>query len=288
MHHEFEYTFQEGIDAIPEVIRSMETYDVTTVRAGTPLFLLARRIKAMGIKMILSGEGADEVFGGYLYFHKAPNSEEFHKETVRKVKALQYYDVLRANKSPAGSGLEVRVPFLDKKFLELAMTLDAKHKMITKDTDNIEKYIVRKAFDDESDPILPKSVLWRQKEQFSDGVGYGWIDGLKDHAEKMIPDADMTNVSAEFGYNTPHNKEALLYRRIFDSHFPGKHAALTMPAELSSTVACSTAKAIEWDESFKNAQDPSGRAVGDVHEAGAPEDVAKTVDAPRAKRVRTK
>eukprot|EP00298_Acanthocystis_sp_HF-20_P012746 c20035_g1_i3.p1 GENE.c20035_g1_i3~~c20035_g1_i3.p1 ORF type:complete len:600 (+),score=274.84 c20035_g1_i3:42-1841(+) len=265
VHHEFNYTIQEGIDAIPHVIKSLETYDITTIRAGIPMYLLARRIKAMGIKMILSGEGADEVFGGYLYFHKAPNPSEFHQETVRKVQGLHYYDVQRANKAMAAAGVEVRVPFLDKQFLDVAMMLDPKEKMINESTQNIEKYVLRKAFDDSKNPFLPESVLWRQKEQFSDGVGYQWIDLLKEHANSMISDSDMTGVEAEFAYNTPRSKEGLYYRRIFNSVFPGKHAALTLPANIASTVACSTPKAIEWDEAFKQSQDPSGLSVIDVH-----------------------
>lgn len=268
-HHEFFFTYQEGLDGLSDAIRAMETYDVTTIRAGTPMFFLARRIKAMGIKMILSGEGADEVFGGYLYFHKAPNKDEFHRETVRKVKALHYYDVLRANKSTAASGVEVRVPFLDKEFLDVAMALDPEAKLIGKDTQFIEKYIVRKAFDDPQDPVLPPNVLWRQKEQFSDGVGYGWIDVLKDYAEKHVSDEDMKGVAAEFAFNTPTTKEALLYRRMFASHFPGRHAALTLPDNLSSTVACSSAVAIKWDESFQKSMDPSGRSVHAVHHDAA-------------------
>eukprot|EP00300_Choanocystis_sp_HF-7_P020893 c20697_g1_i1.p1 GENE.c20697_g1_i1~~c20697_g1_i1.p1 ORF type:complete len:252 (+),score=55.56 c20697_g1_i1:359-1114(+) len=244
----------------------METYDVTTIRAGTPLYLLARRIKAMGIKMVLSGEGADEVLGGYLYFHKAPNPSEFQKETVRKIQALHTYDVLRANKAPAAVGLEVRVPFLDTAVLDLLMNLDPAYKMINEERP-MEKHLLRAAFAVESgeQPYLPDSVLWRQKEQFSDGVGYGWIDGLKEHANELIRDDEMINVNAEFAYNTPHTKEALLYRRIFESHFPGKSEALTLPADLASTIACSTAKALEWDEAFKKSQDPSGLSMLGVH-----------------------
>eukprot|EP00301_Raphidiophrys_heterophryoidea_P009084 c13406_g1_i1.p1 GENE.c13406_g1_i1~~c13406_g1_i1.p1 ORF type:complete len:611 (+),score=164.38 c13406_g1_i1:47-1834(+) len=267
VHHEFQFELDEGLDAISDVIRFMETYDVTTIRAGTAMYLLARRIKALGIKMVLSGEGADEVFGGYLYFHKAPNAREFHLETLRKIDMLHYYDVLRANKSTSAVGVEVRVPFLDKDFLNVAMMIDPKYKMVNEDTQFIEKFILRKAFANPDKPLIPDSVLFRQKEQFSDGVGYSWIGSLKAHAEKMIHDDEMVHVSAEFAYNTPTTKEALWYRRIFAQHFPGRSAALTMPPNLSSTIACSTPTALEWDASFKKSVDPSGLSIMDVHTA---------------------
>ena len=257
IHHEINFTIQEGLDAIRDVIYHIETYDVTTVRASTPMYLMARVIKSMGIKMVLSGEGADEIFGGYLYFHKAPNSEEFHKETVRKIDKLYQYDCLRANKSLAAWGIEGRVPFLDKDFIDVAMQLNPNDKMITKD--RMEKWVLRQAFES----YLPKEVAWRQKEQFSDGVGYSWIDSLKDLVEKEVSDHDFANAKNKFPFQTPQNKEEYYYRSIFQEHFPSKTAAKTVPSVPS--VACSTPIAIEWDKSFKNLNDPSGRSILNVH-----------------------
>lgn len=264
VHHEFVFTFQEGLDAVSDVIYQLETYDVTTIRASTPMYLMSRMIKAMGIKMVLSGEGADEVFGGYLYFHKAPNAAEFHHETVRKLKSLHLYDCLRANKSTAAWGVEVRVPFLDKDVLEEAMGFDPTAKMSSTHPDGarMEKHILRKSFESKENPYLPDEVLWRQKEQFSDGVGYSWIDGLKEHAEQQVSDVEMSNAHHRFPINTPTTKEGYYFRSIFESHFPGDAAANTVPG--GPTVACSTPTAILWDESFAKMADPSGRAVG-VH-----------------------
>jgi len=259
VHHEIEFTIQEGLDAIRDVIYHLETYDITTIRASTPMFLMARVIKSMGVKMVLSGEGADELFGGYLYFHKAPNAEEFHKETVRKLEKLYQYDCLRANKSLAAWGIEGRVPFLDKEFIDVAMRLNPKDKMIT--TDRMEKWVLRKAFE----KYLPKSVAWRQKEQFSDGVGYNWIDTLKDLVESSVSDKQMVNAKYKFPIQTPTSKEEFYYRSIFEEFYPSDAAALTVPSVPS--VACSTPIALEWDASFKNMNDPSGRAVAKVHEA---------------------
>jgi asparagine synthase (glutamine-hydrolysing) len=258
VHHGFVYTFAEGLDAIPEVIRHIETYDVTTIRAATPMYLLARRIKAMGVKMVLSGEGSDEIFGGYLYFHKAPSAEAFHEETVRKLDTLHSYDCLRANKSMMAWGVEARVPFLDLEFLDTAMGLDAKHKMAG--NGKIEKHVLREAFDG----ALPKEILWRQKEQFSDGVGYGWIDGLKDHAEQSVSDREFAAAAARYPFNTPATKEAYFYRRIFEQHYPSEACAATVPG--GKSIACSSPAAIAWDPSFAAAADPSGRAVKGVHE----------------------
>ena len=258
VHHEINYTIQEGLDAIRDVIYFIETYDVTTVRASTPMYLLARVIKSMGIKMVLSGEGADEIFGGYLYFHKAPSAEEFHKETVRKLSKLHLYDCLRANKSLSAWGVEGRVPFLDKEFLDVAMRTNPVAKMCPGKT--MEKRIVREAFED----MLPASVAWRQKEQFSDGVGYSWIDTLKKIAEESVSDDQLARAEKRFPVNPPMNKEEYLYRTIFEEHFPSASAARCVPHEAS--VACSTAIALEWDEAFKNLNDPSGRAVKGVHE----------------------
>lgn len=258
VHHEINYTVQEGLDAIRDVIYFIETYDVTTVRASTPMYLLARVIKSMGIKMVLSGEGADEVFGGYLYFHKAPTAKDFHEETVRKLSKLYLYDCLRANKSLAAWGVEGRVPFLDKEFLDVAMRLDPRAKMCPGNT--IEKKIVREAFSD----MLPESVAWRQKEQFSDGVGYSWIDSLKTMTSQAVSDEQMAHAAERFPINPPMNKEEYFYRSIFEEHFPSKSAALSVPSVPS--VACSTAEALAWDASFKNQNDPSGRAVKGVHE----------------------
>ncbi|MBQ6962847.1 MAG: asparagine synthase B [Paludibacteraceae bacterium] len=257
VHHEINYTVQEGLDAIRDVIYFIETYDVTTVRASTPMYLLARVIKSMGIKMVLSGEGADEIFGGYLYFHKAPDARAFHEETVRKIGKLHLYDCLRANKSLSAWGVEGRVPFLDKEFIDVAMRTNPSAKMCTGDT--IEKRIVREAFAD----MLPEAVAWRQKEQFSDGVGYSWIDTLKAMTESAVSDEQMAHAAERFPINTPRNKEEYYYRSIFAEHFPSDSAARCVPSEAS--VACSTAVALEWDEAFKNLNEPSGRAVKGVH-----------------------
>lgn len=264
VHHGFTYTFEEGLDALPEVIRHIETYDVTTIRASTPMFLLARRIKAMGVKMVLSGEGSDEVFGGYLYFHKAPDAREFHAETIRKLDALYNYDCLRANKAMMAWGVEARVPFLDTEFLDVAMRMDAAAKMVRPGPHGgraIEKAVLREAFEG----YLPKEILWRQKEQFSDGVGYGWIDGLKAHAEAHVSDADLAAAEARFPINTPQTKEAYYYRHLFEQQFPGEGCARTVPG--GKSIACSSPAAIAWDAAFANAADPSGRAVAGVHDA---------------------
>ncbi len=258
VHHEINYTVQEGLDAIRDVIYYIETYDVTTVRASTPMYLLARVIKSMGIKMVLSGEGADEIFGGYLYFHKAPSARDFHEETVRKLGKLYLYDCLRANKSLSAWGVEGRVPFLDKEFLDVAMRINPESKMCPGTT--IEKKIVREAFAD----LLPDAVAWRQKEQFSDGVGYSWIDTLKDITSKAVTDDQMVHATERFPINPPKNKEEYYYRSIFAEHFPSDSAARSVPSEAS--VACSTAIALEWDAAFRHMNDPSGRAVKGVHE----------------------
>ncbi len=257
VHHGFVYRFQEGLDALPEVIRHLETYDVTTIRAATPMYLLARRIKAMGVKMVLSGEGADELFGGYLYFHKAPSAEAFHEETLRKLDALHCYDCLRANKAMMAWGVEARVPFLDLTFIDVAMSMDAAYKMAGRD--RIEKQVLREAFAG----ALPKEILWRQKEQFSDGVGYGWIDGLKAHTEAFVSDRKFAAAKARFPYNTPTTKEAYFYREIFERYFPGLSCAATVPG--GKSIACSSPAALAWDPAFTIAADPSGRAVKDVH-----------------------
>ena len=258
VHHEINYTIQEGLDAIRDVIYFIETYDVTTVRASTPMYLLARFIKSMGIKMVLSGEGADEIFGGYLYFHKAPDAKAFHEETVRKIGKLYLYDCLRANKSLAAWGVEGRVPFLDKEFLDVAMRINPKDKMCP--GHNIEKKIIREHFSD----VLPDSVAWRQKEQFSDGVGYSWIDTLKQYTAEQVSDEEMAHAAERFPINPPMNKEEYYYRSIFAEHFPSDSAARSVPSVPS--VACSTAEALAWDASFKGMNDPSGRAVSGVHE----------------------
>ena len=257
VHHEVTFTVQEGLDALSDVIYHLETYDVTTVRAATPMFLMARRIKAMGIKMVLSGEGADEVFGGYLYFHKAPDARELHQETVRKLDALHKYDCLRANKSMAAWGVEARVPFLDREFLDVAMAFDPAAKMVGER--GIEKLPLRLAFED----YLPAEIIWRQKEQFSDGVGYRWIDSLKAAAGERVDDVRMENAVYRFPHNTPATKEAYLYREIFESHFPGEAAARCVPG--GPSIACSTPTAIAWDKSFAAHADPSGRSVLGVH-----------------------
>ena len=258
VHHEIKFTIQEGLDAIRDVIYHLETYDITTVRASTPMYLMARVIKSMGIKMVLSGEGADELFGGYLYFHKAPTSKDFHEETVRKLDKLHQYDCLRANKSLAAWGIEGRVPFLDKEFMDVAMRINPQDKMIN--GERMEKWVIRKAFE----KYLPESVAWRQKEQFSDGVGYSWIDTLKEVVEAEVTDEQMANAHYKFPTQTPQNKEEFYYRSIFEEHYPSEAAALCVPSVPS--VACSTPIALEWDEAFKNMNDPSGRAVAKVHE----------------------
>ena len=256
-HHAFHFTIQEGIDALSDVIRHLETYDVTTVRAATPMYLMARRIRAMGIKMVLSGEGSDEIFGGYLYFHKAPSAQAFHEETVRKLDRLHAYDCLRANKSMAAWGIEARVPFLDQRFLDTAMRLSPDAKM-AKDG-KMEKHILREAFED----MLPASVAWRQKEQFSDGVGYSWIDSLKAHADEQVSDDQLAQAAYRFPIHTPDSKEGYLYRTFFEAHFPHDACAETVPG--GKSVACSTPEAIAWDASFASSADPSGRAVAGVH-----------------------
>ena len=258
VHHEINYTIQEGLDAIRDVIYFIETYDVTTVRASTPMYLLARFIKSMGIKMVLSGEGADEIFGGYLYFHKAPDARSFHEETVRKLSKLYLYDCLRANKSLTAWGVEGRVPFLDKEFLDVGMRINPKDKMCPGNT--IEKRIVREAFAD----ILPTEIAWRQKEQFSDGVGYSWIDTLKAITSAAVTDEQMAQAAERFPINTPKNKEEYYYHSIFSEHFPSDSAARSVPSEAS--VACSTSIALEWDAAFQGMNDPSGRAVKGIHE----------------------
>jgi len=258
VHHEIKFTIQEGLDAIKDVVYNLETYDITTIRASTPMYLMARVIKSMGIKMVLSGEGADELFGGYLYFHKAPSPKDFHEETVRKLDKLHMYDCLRANKSLAAWGIEGRVPFLDKEFMDVAMRINPKDKMIN--GERMEKWVVRKAFED----MLPQSVAWRQKEQFSDGVGYSWIDTLKEVVNTEVSDEQLENAKFRFPLQTPTSKEEFYYRSIFEQHFPSDAAALCVPQEPS--VACSTKIALEWDEAFKNMNDPSGRAVANVHD----------------------
>ena len=257
IHHEITFTVQEGLDAIRDVIYHLETYDVTTIRASTPMYLMARVIKSMGIKMVLSGEGADEIFGGYLYFHKAPDSKEFHEETVRKLDKLYQYDCLRANKSLAAWGIEGRVPFLDKEFIDVAMRINPKDKMIT--SEKMEKWVLRKSFE----KYLPESVAWRQKEQFSDGVGYDWIDSLKDLVNEKVSDDMFKNAKFTFPFQTPMSKEEYYYRSIFENHFPSETSATTVPSVPS--VACSTPIALEWDKAFKNLNDPSGRSVSNVH-----------------------
>lgn len=265
VHHGFEFSIQEGLDALPDVIETLETYDVTTIRASTPMCLMARRIKAMGVKMVLSGEGADETFAGYLYFHKAPSAAELHHETVRKLQTLHLYDCLRANKSMSAFGVEVRVPFLDQAVLQEAMTVDPTAKLSGTHPDGprMEKHWLRTAFTDEQEPWLPDSILWRQKEQFSDGVGYGWIDALRDHAEARVSDAQMERAAHRFPYATPSTKEGYLYRSLFEDRYPHPSARETVPG--GPSIACSTPTAIAWDEAFANAADPSGRAVAGVH-----------------------
>ncbi|NRA62223.1 MAG: asparagine synthase B, partial [Psychrobium sp.] len=257
VHHGFTYTIQEGLDALEEVIYHLETYDVTTIRAATPMYLMARKIRAMGIKMVLSGEGADEIFGGYLYFHKAPDARAFHEETVRKLDKLHMFDCARANKAMAAWGVEARVPFLDKEFIDVAMVQNPTAKMITKD--RMEKHILREAFAD----MLPASVAWRQKEQFSDGVGYSWIDELKVHAAEQVTDQQLDNAAYKFPHNTPDSKEGYWFRAIFEAHFPNETAVKCVPG--GKSVACSTPEALAWDESFQNLNDPSGRSIKAVH-----------------------
>ena len=261
VHHEFHFTVQEGIDALSDVIYHLETYDVTTIRASTPMYLMARRIRAMGIKMVLSGEGSDELFGGYLYFHKAPDAKSLHEETVRKLDALHLFDCLRANKSMSAWGVEARVPFLDRGFIDVAMSLNPEVKLSGKQRGRIEKQFLREAFAG----YLPDKILWRQKEQFSDGVGYSWIDSLKAHAAAQVSDAQMESAKFRFPYNTPVSKEAYFYREIFERHYPQAWAAECVPG--GPSVACSTPAALEWDASLKNIVDPSGRAVQAVHES---------------------
>jgi len=271
VHHGFTFTIQEGLDALEEVIYHLETYDVTSIRAATPMYLMARKIHAMGIKMVLSGEGADEIFGGYLYFHKAPNPRAFHEETVRKLSRLHSYDCLRANKAMAAWGVEARVPFLDTRFLDVAMRLNPADKMAGQQKDGtrkIEKHILREAFAD----MLPAEIAWRQKEQFSDGVGYGWIDAVKDHAKAMVSDADMARAAGRFPFNTPTSKEGYYFRSLFEKHFPLASAAQTVPG--GPTVACSTPEAVLWDKSLQEMNDPSGRAMRSVHENAYSADAA--------------
>jgi len=269
-HHAYTYTIEEGADAIREVIRHTETYDLTTIRASTPMYLMSRKIKAMGIKMVLSGEGADEVFGGYLYFHKSPNVQEFYDETVDKCSRLHMFDCLRCNKAMSAWGVEPRCPFLDADFLDVAMMMDPQEKMIVKGKDvskedtRIEKYVIRKAFDTPDDPYLPDDILWRQKEQFSDGVGYGWVDSLKDVAEREVTDQMFANATNRYPHNTPTTKEGYRYRMIFEEFFPGEAAEKTVPG--GKSIACSTERAMGWDASFASRADPSGRCAG-VHDA---------------------
>ena len=258
VHHGFTFTIQEGLDALEEVIHHLETYDVTSIRAATPMYLMARKIRAMGIKMVLSGEGADEIFGGYLYFHKAPDPRAFHEETVRKLSRLHSYDCLRANKAMSAWGVEARVPFLDKEFLDVAMGINPADKMITQG--RIEKQILREAFS----YLLPDEIAWRQKEQFSDGVGYGWIDAVKDHAEEHVSDAEMARAEGRFPFNSPASKEGYYFRGLFEKHFPLASAAQTVPG--GPTVACSTPEAVLWDKALQEMNDPSGRAMRAVHQ----------------------
>ncbi|MFQ3249987.1 MAG: asparagine synthase (glutamine-hydrolyzing) [Glaciecola sp.] len=259
VHHEIHFTIQEGLDAIRDVIYHLETFDTTTIRAATPMYLMTRKIKAMGIKMVLSGEGADEIFGGYLYFHKAPNAKEFHEETVRKLDRLHMFDCARANKSTSAWGVEARVPFLDKNFMDVAMRLNPQDKMCL--DGRMEKWILRKAFDDET--YLPAEVLWRQKEQFGDGVGYSWIDSIREFVEQEVSDQQMATAEFRFPINTPDTKEGYFYRTIFEDYFPQESAAKCVPG--GKSIACSTVEALEWDESFKASADPSGRSMKSIH-----------------------
>ena len=259
VHHEVHFTIQEGLDAIRDVIYHLETYDVTTIRAATPMYLMTRKIKAMGIKMVLSGEGSDEIFGGYLYFHKAPNAKELHEETVRKLDRLHMFDCARANKATSAWGVEARVPFLDKNFIDVAMRLNPQDKMCV--DGRMEKWILRKAFDDNT--YLPDEVLWRQKEQFGDGVGYSWIDSIRDFVDAEVSDQQLANAEFRFPTNTPDTKEGYYYRTIFEGYFPQESAAKCVPG--GKSIACSTVEALAWDESFLNHADPSGRSMKDVH-----------------------
>merc|ERR1719436_117987 len=269
VHHEYTFTPQEGLDALSDVIYHLETFDVTTIRAATPMYLMARRIRASGVKMVLSGEGADEIFGGYLYFHKAPNAEEFHGENIRKVKQLHLYDCLRANKAMMAWGVEARVPFLDRRFMEAALSFDTRQKMCTDEIGKkrVEKWILRKAFDlPGSRAYLPENVLWRQKEQFSDGVGYSWIDSIKDHAEKTITDQQMKTAENRFPLKTPRTKEAYLFRDLFAKHF-GDNTSAAYTVGWQDSIACSSEVALRWDVAFQGRADASGRAVAGVHES---------------------
>jgi asparagine synthase (glutamine-hydrolysing) len=259
VHHEVHFTIQEGLDAIRDVIYHLETYDTTTIRAATPMYLMTRKIKAMGIKMVLSGEGADEIFGGYLYFHKAPNAKELHEETVRKLERLHLFDCARANKSTSAWGVEARVPFLDKNFMDVAMRLNPQDKMCI--NGRMEKWILRKAFDDET--YLPAEVLWRQKEQFGDGVGYSWIDSIREFVALEVSDQQLATAQFRFPINTPDTKEGYYYRTIFEDYFPQESAAKCVPS--GKSIACSTVEALEWDESFKASADPSGRSMKSIH-----------------------
>ena len=259
VHHEIHFTIQEGLDAIRDVIYHLETYDTTTIRAATPMYLMTRKIKAMGIKMVLSGEGSDEIFGGYLYFHKAPNAKELHEETVRKLDRLHMFDCARANKATSAWGVEARVPFLDKNFMDVAMRLNPQDKMCV--NGRMEKWILRKAFDDGK--TLPPEVLWRQKEQFGDGVGYSWIDSIRDFVATEVTDQQLATAEFRFPVNTPDTKEGYYYRTIFEGYFPQESAARCVPG--GKSIACSTVEALEWDASFKNNADPSGRSMKDVH-----------------------
>ncbi|APE05804.1 MULTISPECIES: asparagine synthase B [Alteromonas] len=259
VHHEIHFTIQEGLDAIRDVIFHLETYDTTTIRAATPMYLMTRKIKAMGIKMVLSGEGADEIFGGYLYFHKAPNAKEFHEETVRKLDRLHMFDCARANKATSAWGVEARVPFLDKNFIDVAMRLNPQDKMCL--DGKMEKWILRKSFD--NGDTLPAEVLWRQKEQFGDGVGYSWIDSIRDFVDNEVTDQQLATAEFRFPHNTPDTKEGYYYRTIFEGYFPQESAARCVPG--GKSIACSTVEALEWDESFKNNADPSGRSMKGVH-----------------------
>jgi asparagine synthase (glutamine-hydrolysing) len=291
IHHSYTYTIQEGSDAVRDVIRCIETYDVTTIRASTPMYLMSRKIKAMGIKMVLSGEGADEVFGGYLYFHKAPNAQEFMDETVDKLSRLHMYDCLRCNKAMSAWGVEPRCPFLDADFLDVAMNLDPEEKMIRtgpnvkKEDQRFEKWVIRKAFDTPDDPYLPHDILWRQKEQFSDGVGYGWVDHLKEIAESEISDQMFASAKNRFPHNTPTTKEGYRYRMIFEEFFPGEAAEKTVPG--GKSIACSTERAMRWDASFASRADPSGRAAG-VHDSAYDEtfEADTKLDGPAAKKAK--
>jgi len=259
VHHEVHFTIQEGLDAIRDVIYHLETFDTTTIRAATPMYLLTRKIKAMGIKMVLSGEGADEIFGGYLYFHKAPNAKELHEETVRKLDRLHMFDCARANKATSAWGVEARVPFLDKNFLDVAMRLNPQDKMCI--NGRMEKWILRKAFDDNT--YLPPEVLWRQKEQFGDGVGYSWIDSIREYVGEKVSDQQLATAHFRFPINTPDTKEGYHYRTVFEQFFPQESAAKCIPG--GKSIACSTVEALEWDASFKAMADPSGRSMKSVH-----------------------